>query len=157
MIGWQTFVGVVKSIQPTKTLKCFIQFQPNLAHVYRLFHAVSPLRGTIKKTTSSNYAELALCYVLFLPEVARFAHIALEITQSRFKIGKMQIFNQKTVKSFRVIRLNFKSSFKSWIPSQSQVKSFINVSQASLKPYSLQLESDLSHGTRVPHLCSLEY
>ena len=43
-----------------------------------------------------------------------------------------------------------KSSFKSWIPSQSQVKSFINVSQVQKYATWIWLES--SHVTRVPHL-----
>ncbi len=46
----------------------------------------------------------------------------------------MQMFNKKKIKS----------SLKSWIPSQSQVEYFINVSQASLKSQNLQLESDSS-------------
>ena len=51
---------------------------------------------------------------------------------------------RKKSQDFRVICVNSKSSLKLWMPSQSQVESFIGISQVSLKSSNLRLESNSS-------------
>ena len=71
-------------------------------------------------------------------------HTAAEGKVSKTKL-RSQYAKKKKSQNFRVICVKSKSSLKLWMPSQSQVESFISVSQVSLKSSNLWLESNLSH------------